>query len=46
VDMARYAVEAIQRLQRDPTIRQASAVLMGPSLVMRKSTAAPQGAAS
>jgi DNA-binding LacI/PurR family transcriptional regulator len=46
VDMARYAVEAIQRLQRDPTMRQASAVLMGPSLVMRKSTAAPQGAAS
>jgi DNA-binding LacI/PurR family transcriptional regulator len=42
-EMTRYAVEAIQRLQADPAAVQTTAVLMGPSLVIRKSAAAPQG---
>lgn len=41
-EMTRYAVEAIQRLQQDPAARQAAAVLMGPSLVIRKSAATRQ----
>jgi DNA-binding LacI/PurR family transcriptional regulator len=43
-EMSRYAVEAIQRLQTDPGERQPAAVLMSPSLVVRKSTAALQAA--
>jgi DNA-binding LacI/PurR family transcriptional regulator len=43
-EMSRYAVEAIQRLQADPAAGQTTAVLMGPSLVIRKSAAAPQSA--
>jgi DNA-binding LacI/PurR family transcriptional regulator len=38
-EMTRYAVEAIQRLQTDPAAEQTTAVLMGPSLVIRKSAA-------
>jgi DNA-binding LacI/PurR family transcriptional regulator len=45
-EMTRYAVEAIQRLQHDPAAGQAAAVLMGPSLVIRKSAAARPGAPS
>jgi DNA-binding LacI/PurR family transcriptional regulator len=41
-DMTRYAVETIQRLQQDRAVGQTTAVLMGPSLVIRKSTAAPR----
>jgi DNA-binding LacI/PurR family transcriptional regulator len=40
-EMTRYAVEAIQRLQTDHAAEQTTAVLMGPSLVIRKSAAAP-----
>lgn len=45
-EMSRYAVEAIQRPQADLAVRQTTSVLMGPSLVIRQSTAAPQGAPS
>jgi DNA-binding LacI/PurR family transcriptional regulator len=40
-EMARYAVEAIQRLQRESAPGQATAMLMLPSLTIRRSTAAP-----
>lgn len=44
-EMTRYAIEAIQRLQSDPGAGQTTAVLMGPSLVLRQSTAGPRAAA-
>jgi DNA-binding LacI/PurR family transcriptional regulator len=43
-EMTRYAVETIQRLRQNPAAGQSTSVLMGPSLVIRKSAAAPPGA--
>jgi LacI family transcriptional regulator len=43
--MTRYAGEAIQRLQQDPAAEQTTAVLMGPSLAIRKSASAPHDSA-
>lgn len=41
-EMTRYAVETIQRLQQVPLAEQTTGVLMGPSLVVRQSTAGPK----
>jgi DNA-binding LacI/PurR family transcriptional regulator len=42
-EMTRYAVQAIQRFQQDSAGWQTSSILMGPSLVVRRSAGTPSG---